>query len=133
MGLEPFLVSSALDCVVAQRLARRLCERCKVAYTPAPAELTHAGWDHERLGSTPTLYRPEGCSVCARTGYRGRTAVHEVLLLTETLSSMVAARAHSDDLRKEAVSLGMLTLRDAGLMQVADGRTSLEEIFRVVA
>ena len=130
MGLEPYLVSSALDCVVAQRLARRLCEHCKEAYQPTAEELEAASWDVE---IPEKLYRPVGCSKCSSTGYRGRLALHEVLMITEELSTMISARAGSEDLRKTAMEQGMISLRTAGLMQAIKGATSVAEVFRVVA
>ena len=135
MGVEPFLVTSALDCVLAQRLARRLCDRCKEAYQPTEAELVEAGWQLDDLGEGewPTLYRKIGCSSCGRTGYRGRFAVHEVMVVTEEIKRMVIERRSTEDLQKTAVMQGMLTLREDGLRKVAAGMTSLEEVFRVVA
>ena len=135
MGVEPFLVTSALDCVLAQRLARRLCDRCKEAYQPTEAELIEAGWQLDDLGEGewPTLYRKIGCSSCGRTGYRGRFAVHEVMVVTEEIKRMVIERRSTEDLQKTAVMQGMLTLREDGLRKVAAGMTSLEEVFRVVA
>jgi type IV pilus assembly protein PilB len=132
MGLEPYLVSSALDCIVAQRLARRLCERCREPYQPTVAELERVGWDTER-GSLPTLYRPVGCAACGRTGFHGRFAVHEVMLVSEELGHLIAEGAHSNDLKKLAIAQGMLTLRQAGLHAAAAGTTSLDEILRVIA
>ena len=135
MGVEPFLVTSALDCVLAQRLARRLCDRCKEAYQPTEAELIEAGWQLDDLGEGewPTLYRKIGCSSCGRTGYRGRFAVHEVMVVTEEIKRMVIERRSTEDLQKTAVMQGMLTLREDGLRKVGAGMTSLEEVFRVVA
>ena len=134
MGVEPFLVASALDCIVAQRLARRLCEKCKEAYRPTPAEM--AGYDLDLGDGTedvPQLYRPIGCSACGRTGYRGRFAIHEVLQITEDVERMIVAREHSEDIKKMAIAQGMLTLRQAGAAHVRNGMTSVEEILRVVA
>ncbi len=135
MGVEPFLVTSALDCVLAQRLARRLCDRCKEAYQPTESELVEAGWGIEDLGMNewPTLFRHIGCSSCGRTGYRGRFAIHEVMLITEDVERMIIERRSTDDLQKTAVMQGMLPLREDGLRKVAAGQTSLEEVFRVVA
>jgi type IV pilus assembly protein PilB len=133
MGLEPYLVSSAVDCVVAQRLARRLCDRCKEPYAPTSAELTGVDWDGGAGGCPDQLYRPVGCGACGRKGYLGRFALHEVLLVSEELETMIAERASSEELRRVAVSQGMQTLRQAGLAQVAAGITSVEEILRVVA
>ena len=134
MGIEPFLVTSALDCVVAQRLARRLCDRCKAGYEASALELDAAGWD--RLAPPnggPQLYRAVGCAACGFTGYRGRLAVHEVLLMTEEVQRLIVARASSDDIRRTGVEQGMITLRQDGLAKVAAGRTTLEEVSRVVA
>jgi len=136
MGVEPFLVGSAIDCVVAQRLARRLCEKCKEPLTPDYAELAGVGWDFERLGGTDpdnTIFRAVGCGACGGTGYFGRFAIHEVLQITEEMERLIVERGHSDELRKLAIGQGMLTLRQAGMHQVAAGLTSLEEILRVIA
>jgi type IV pilus assembly protein PilB len=135
MGVEPFLVTSAIDCVVAQRLARRLCDHCKEAYQPTEAELVEAGWVPEELSGSdwPTLQRAVGCSSCGKTGYRGRFAIHEVLLLSEELERMIIERRSTDDLVKVAVMEGMISLKKDGLRKVGLGLTSLEEIFRVVA
>ena len=130
MGLEPYLVSSALDCVVAQRLARRLCEHCREAYAPTEKELEAASWD---LPVPEKLYRPAGCSKCSSTGYRGRLALHEVLMITEEVSTLISARASSEDIRAVAMEQGMISLRVAGLHQAVKGATSLAEVFRVVA
>ena len=135
MGVEPFLVTSALDCVVAQRLARRLCDACKVPIEPSEAELVAAGWDLAgiRSGEWPVVYQPNGCAACGRTGYRGRFGVHEVLLMTEEIERAVLERQSSEDIAKIATMQGMVRLRDDGLRKVARGETSLEEILRVVA
>jgi type IV pilus assembly protein PilB len=133
MGIEPFLVTSALDCVVAQRLARRLCERCKAAYHPTPLELEAAGWNELPPPGGLQLFRAVGCPNCGFTGYRGRLAVHEVLLLSEEIQRLIVARASSDDIRRQALEQGMIPLRHDGLAKVAAGRTTLEEVSRVVA
>jgi type IV pilus assembly protein PilB len=135
MGVEPFLVTSAIDCVVAQRLARRLCDHCKEPYQPTEAELVEAGWATEELSGNdwPTLQRAVGCASCGKTGYRGRFAIHEVLLLSEEMERLVIERRSTDDLVKQAVMEGMITLKKDGLRKVGLGFTSLEEIFRVVA
>jgi type IV pilus assembly protein PilB len=136
MGVEPFLVGSAIDCIVAQRLARRLCTRCRSAYKPEMAELTQVGWDFERLGGRDPdfhIYKSKGCGACGGTGYYGRFAIHEVLEVSEDIERLIVERGHSEDLRKAAVAQGMLTLRTAGMIEVARGVTSLEEILRVIA
>lgn len=131
MGVEPFLVTSALDCVLAQRLARRLCERCREPYQPVEAELAEAGW--ETGGEEPpTLYRPVGCPACGGTGYRGRFAIHEVMLVTEEIERAILERRSTEEVRKLALMDGMVPLRQDGLRKAAAGLTSLEEVFRVV-
>jgi type IV pilus assembly protein PilB len=132
MGVEPFLVTSALDCVVAQRLARRLCDKCKAPYQPTEAELVEAGWRMDDIDEWPTLYHAVGCTACGRTGYRGRFGVHEVMLLTEEIERLVIERRSTEDIQKVALMQGMISLREDGLRKVAMGQTSLEEIFRVV-
>src|SRR5438270_959203 len=139
MGVEPFLVGSAVDCIVAQRLARRLCDKCKEAYSPDTTELAALGWydiDADSglaLDEIPTLFRPIGCGSCGKTGYHGRFAIHEVLNVTEEVERVIVERGHSEDLKKIALAQGMLTLRQAGVIQVANGLTSMEEVLRVVA
>jgi type IV pilus assembly protein PilB len=132
MGVEPYLVASALDCIVAQRLARKLCDRCKLAYKPSEAELETAGFSNEEVVSIEELYRPEGCPHCGKTGYRGRMGLYEVMPVSEEVERMAAERRSSDDIRRLAVEQGMITLREDGLAKVRMGLTSLEEIFRVV-
>jgi type IV pilus assembly protein PilB len=132
MGVEPFLVTSAVDAVVAQRLARKLCDKCKEAYQPSEAELTEVGWPLQDETEWPTLYRAVGCSACGRTGYRGRFGIHEVLLMSEEIERLVIERRSTEDIQKVALMQGMLSLRSDGLRKAGMGQTSLEEIFRVV-
>ena len=134
MGVEPFLVASALDCIVAQRLARRLCDRCKEPYQPTGSDLQAAGWHVEDdPEGEAEIFRAVGCSSCSQTGYHGRFAIHEVLTLSEEIERMIVEREHSEDIKKMAIAQGMLTLRQVGLTQVRAGLTSVEEILRVVA
>lgn len=136
MGVEPFLVGSSIDCIVAQRLARRLCQRCKEVYQPERSELTVLGWDFERLGGLDGgfhLYRSKGCGACGGTGYHGRFAIHEVLQISEEIERLIVERGHTDEIRKIAIGQGMLTLRQAGMVAVSQGTTSFEEILRVIA
>jgi len=133
MGVEPFLVASALDCIVAQRLARRLCPKCRQGYQPSAAELATAGWGEEDLADLPEIFRPVGCQACGKTGYHGGLALHEVLVVSEEVERLIVERGHSEDIKKVAIAQGMLSLRQAGLTQVLAGLTSVEEILRVVA
>jgi type IV pilus assembly protein PilB len=132
MEVETFLVASAIDVVVAQRLARKLCERCKEAYAPDTAELGEAGYQDWQIGEVKQLFRPVGCSSCANTGYRGRFGLYEVMPMTEELERMTVDRASSDQMRTVAIEQGMSTLREDGLEKARMGLTSIEEIARVV-
>jgi type IV pilus assembly protein PilB len=132
MGIEPFLVGSALDCVLAQRLARKLCSKCKEAYVPTRdmmAEMRFPWSDDEPL---PTLYRPIGCSACSKTGYKGRLALHEVMAVSEDIERLAVEHASALTIGNVAREQGMITLRNDGLAKVKAGHTSIEEILRVV-
>jgi type IV pilus assembly protein PilB len=132
MEVETFLVASAIDCVVAQRLARRLCERCKKGYVPEPRELLEAGYPEERVPDIVELFRPTGCGACSNTGYRGRVGLYEVMQMSEEIERLTVDRSSSDSVKAVAVEQGMKTLRDDGLEKAASGVTSIEEIARVV-
>ena len=132
MGIEPFLVGSALDCVLAQRLARRLCGKCKEPYVATPEELTAARFPWQQGEDLPVLYRPVGCSACAKTGYKGRLALHEVMAVSEEIERLAVQRASATEVANVAYSQGMHSLRADGLIKVGQGITSLEEILRVV-
>ncbi|HEX4108055.1 MAG TPA: ATPase, T2SS/T4P/T4SS family [Solirubrobacteraceae bacterium] len=129
MGIEPFLVASAIDCIVAQRLARMLCAHCK-RRTIVPAEVLREN------GYAATLdieaYEPVGCTRCAGTGYRGRIGLYEVMSLTPEIRSMTIERRPADEIREVAVRQGMRRLRDDGLDKVRHGRTSIAEVGRVI-
>jgi type IV pilus assembly protein PilB len=132
IGVEPFLVASALDCLVAQRLARKLCDRCKEPYGPSPVELAEAGYAEHLWQDIPVLYRRVGCTLCAHTGYLGRLGLYEVMPVTEEIERLAVERASSDDIRKVAIEQGMIPLRQDGLAKVRLGITSIEEVLRVV-
>src|SRR5206468_4672069 len=127
-----FLVSSAIDAVLAQRLARRLCPRCKEPYIPTREALAENRIPFGVLGELPTLYRAVGCSYCSKTGYRGRVALHEVMLMSEEIERLTVERRSSDDISRVAVEQGMVQLRGDGIAKVFAGITSIEEIQRVV-
>jgi type IV pilus assembly protein PilB len=129
MGVEPFLVASALECVVAQRLARMLCPNCK-RRTIIPAQvLRDSGYKaHVELEA----YEPVGCRRCGGSGYRGRVGLYEVMQISPEIQKMALERQPSEAIRDVAVAQGMTRLRDDGLMKVRQGRTSITEITRVV-
>ncbi|MET0590316.1 MAG: ATPase, T2SS/T4P/T4SS family [Naasia sp.] len=131
MGIEPFLVGSAIDCVVAQRLARKLCERCKEQYEHPVNKLVPLRFGLFQDQAIPPIYRPVGCSSCSGTGYRGRIALHEVMPVTEEIERLAVERASSMAIAKTAVEQGMSTLREDGWTKVKLGLTSVEEVLRV--
>jgi type IV pilus assembly protein PilB len=132
MGIEPFLVGSALDAVLAQRLARKLCDKCKESYVPEPALLISSRYPWQDGEPLPTLYRAAGCAACSKTGYRGRLALHEVMTVSEEVERMTVARASALEIQRVALEQGMVSLRMDGMAKVLSGVTSLEEILRVV-
>lgn len=132
MGIEPFLVGSAIDCVLAQRLARRLCTKCKEPYRPEAATLKEAGFEPDIVDERPEVFRAVGCKACGNTGYRGRMALHEVMLVSEDIERQTVERASTDDITRTALEQGMLTLRADGLAKVLSGLTTIEEVGRVV-
>ncbi len=136
MGMEPFLVTSALTAALAQRLARRLCVHCREAYEPTEAEIVAAGWTPEELFAdkpNPVLYKAIGCSACSTTGYLGRKALLELLVVSEGIEHLIIEGGTADDIHRLAVDQGMVTLRQSGLRKALEGETTLEEVLRVVA
>ena len=128
MGVEPYLVSSVLEAVLAQRLVRRICEGCRVHDAPARADLEGLGLDAD---SAYTLYRGKGCDECRGTGYRGRFGIYELFPITEDVRSLVLRRASTPEIRRHAVEAGMTTLRLDGWAKAREGHTTVEEILRV--
>jgi len=133
MGIEPFLVASSVNCIVAQRLARRVCSECKEPDPEVtPEALVEAGMpEEEARGVAPVSGR--GCRTCSDTGYKGRVAVYEVMELSEPLKEFVLNGASAAELKREAIRLGMTTLRRSVLNKVREGMTTLAEVFRVSA
>jgi len=128
MGIEPFLVASAIDCIVAQRLARTLCPTCKKRVLLPAAQL------HDNGFASPydlEAYEPVGCGRCGGTGYKGRIGLFEVMLISEEIRTLVLARAGADEIAAVAVRQGMRRLREDGLEKVRQGRTSIQEVARV--
>ena len=132
MEVETFLVASAIDAVVGQRLARKLCDRCKTTYRPDENELFAAGYPDWLWPEVQELFKPAGCPACANTGFRGRIGLYEVMPMTEEIERLTVERASADAIRAVAVQQGMMTLRDDGLEKTRMGLTSLEEVARVV-
>jgi type IV pilus assembly protein PilB len=129
MGIEPFLVASALDCVVAQRLARMLCPSCK-RRTIIPAKVLHESGYRARVELE--AYEPVGCRRCGGSGYRGRVGLYEVMKMSPEIQALALERSASEAIRDVAVKQGMTRLRDDGLQKVRAGRTSMAEVARVI-
>ncbi|MGA7148790.1 MAG: ATPase, T2SS/T4P/T4SS family [Microbacterium sp.] len=130
IGCEPYLVGTALSAVVAQRLARRLCMKCRIPHVESAETLRGVGFPFDPA-DLPQLFREGGCAACSNTGFRGRVALHEVMTLSEGLEQMVVARATGTSMRQLALEEGMVALRDDGFSKVAQGITTIEEVMRV--
>ena len=131
MGVEPFLLTSSINLIAAQRLVRRICDKCKEPIEVAPEALINLGVDaSEAAGGFPT-FRGRGCNNCNETGYRGRLAIYEILVMHEGLKELILKSASAADLKREAVKSGMSTLRMSALQKVRDGYTTIEETIRV--
>ena len=130
MGVEPFLISSSILAVVAQRLVRVLCKDCKKAYVPNPIYLKSIGFSPDRFKER-AVYKAVGCENCFNTGYRGRLGIFEIMVLTERLKSLVLKTFDSNRIKNEAVQQKMRTLRQDGMQKVLNGLTTVEEVLRV--
>jgi type IV pilus assembly protein PilB len=131
MGVEPFLLTSSINLIAAQRLVRRICDKCKEPIEVTPEALINLGVDaSEAAGGFPT-FRGRGCNSCNETGYRGRLAIYEILVMHEGLKELILKSASAADLKREAVKSGMSTLRMSALQKVRDGFTTIEETIRV--
>ncbi|MDH3583133.1 MAG: type II secretion system ATPase GspE [Phycisphaerae bacterium] len=129
LGLEPFLLTATLEGIVAQRLVRRICQRCREEYEPTEEQLMELQLAPEDVEGR-VFYRGTGCENCNRSGYRGRLALFEIMVLDEELKELVMQHASTDVIRNEARKRGMRTLRQAGLLYIFDGVTSIEEVVR---
>lgn len=134
MGIEPFLTASAVDCVLAQRLARKLCESCREPYQPTQEMLRRNDFPPEAVDDyeNVTLYKAVGCARCNGTGYKGRLGIYEVMLVTEAIERLTVERKSADEISRVAVAEGMKSLREDGIDKVLQGRTTIEEIARVI-
>jgi type IV pilus assembly protein PilB len=131
MGVEPYNFVSSLNCVLAQRLVRLLCPTCKRPYTPADEELLESGMRPEDVPADMVFYRSVGCDACNHTGYRGRTAIHELLDMSDTIREMIIERRPGSEIRRQAEKEGLSSLRESAVRKVHLGMTTLHEINRV--
>jgi len=132
MGIEPFLVTSAVNLILAQRLARKLCQECKKLVQVAPQALTDIGVQPDEIG-TFEVFEPAGCRTCNDRGYKGRVALYEVMPLWDSVKELVINGASTAELKNEAIRLGMQTLRMAGIAKLKAGMTSIEEVVGITA
>jgi type IV pilus assembly protein PilB len=127
MDVEPFLLTSTIEAIIGQRLVRKLCLFCREKYEPSDDELDAIGISQEQLEGK-TIYKADGCKQCQHVGYEGRTGIYELLTLNDELRDLVLARASTGEIMKAARQMGMQTLREAGILKVLDGITSIEEV-----
>jgi general secretion pathway protein E len=130
LGVEPYLVSSTLIGVVAQRMVRRLCTHCRAPYKPSAEE--QIAYEEEMKQLSTTFYSGTGCNLCANTGYRGRTGLFELLVMSEGIRRMLLSNASAGDIRTQALKEGMITMKRDGMMKVKEGITSVSEVLRSV-
>ena len=134
MGVEPFLVASTVEGVLAQRLVRTICKDCKIEYTPDIQELPiDFPMPNGKDGPPLVLHKGTGCRACRQSGFRGRTGIHELMITVEQIRELVGQRVNSGIIRHEALKAGMITLRQDGWRKVGLGMTSIDEIARVTA
>jgi type IV pilus assembly protein PilB len=132
MGVEPFLITAAVIGVIAQRLGRKLCEKCKEPYSPPLEALRRMGFKDEDMDGA-TFFRPVGCDNCMQRGYRGRVGIYELLKVDEELCDLIVRRAPLSEITQTAIAAGMTTLLRDGMMKARSGLTTMEEILRVVS
>ncbi|MFQ6109556.1 MAG: type IV-A pilus assembly ATPase PilB [Candidatus Aminicenantales bacterium] len=129
MNIEPYLIADSVIMIVAQRLVRRLCKKCRAQDKIPPEALVDIGFTPEEAKSI-TVYKPNGCNVCHNTGYKGRIGLFEVMEITDEIKNLILSRAQSTQIKKKAIEQGMITLRQSGLMKIKEGITSVEEVLR---
>ena len=129
MGVEPFLISASLECVLAQRLIRKICSECRAPYEPTENVLRSLGLTSHDIGDK-NFYYGKGCETCNETGYKGRKGIYELLKISDPLRDLINSRAPSVVIRQKAIELGMTTLREDGLRSIYDGITTIEEVVK---
>jgi type IV pilus assembly protein PilB len=129
MGIEPFLISASLECVLAQRLIRKICTACRTAYEPSEQVLASLGLSIHDIGDK-NFYYGKGCEACNQTGYKGRKGIYELLKISDPVREMIYDRAPGILIRQKAIELGMTTLREDGLRSIYDGLTTIEEVVK---
>jgi general secretion pathway protein E len=136
MGVEPFLLSSALNAVLGQRVVRKICQYCRTTYSPPPEILdniktTLSKLTPQNIGTNIKLYKGKGCQKCNNTGYLGRVGIFEVLVVSSNMARLILERATLQEIEKAAISEGMITMKQDGYLKVLEGVTTMEEVLRV--
>jgi type II secretory ATPase GspE/PulE/Tfp pilus assembly ATPase PilB-like protein len=131
MGIEPFLISSSMILVTAQRLVRKICEQCKEIYEVPPAVLARLGSAFETKIGKVNFYRGRGCEECRKNGYKGRVGIIETLMMSPKIKKLIVKHAQEYEIKQAARGEGMRTLREDGLEKVRQGLTTIEEVLRV--
>ena len=129
MGMEPFLVSSSVIGVLAQRLVRAICQDCKEEYTPTEEELKDIGLSQDRTETK--FYRGKGCANCMNTGYKGRIGIFELMIPNESICNLIISKTPTEEIRKKAIASGMVSLKEDGIQKIKQGLTSVEEVLRM--
>ena len=129
MGVEPFLISSTLCAILAQRLVRRVCASCRAEYVPEDSELELLGLTREDVGDRAFFYG-KGCQACNNTGYKGRVGIFEFLAITPAIEDMINRQLPTNQIRNKAVEEGMASMRQSGIRLILDGVTTPEEILK---
>ncbi len=128
MGVEPFLIASSLLGVVAQRLIRRVCMKCREVHEPSEFELMEMGMKVAPKGAT--FYKAVGCASCSQSGYSGRTVIHELMMVDDHIKSLIVKSVDAGQIKRAAIERGMITLREDGIAKVLQGHTTIDELFR---
>ncbi len=129
MGIEPFLITSTLEAIIAQRLVRTICKNCRERYTPDKKLIEELGLT-EKDAKEKTFYRGRGCAQCNKTGYKGRTGIYELMIISDAMKPLIMDKVQTSILRDQARKEGMVMLREDGLRKIYDGRTTIEEVVR---
>jgi type IV pilus assembly protein PilB len=129
MGIEPFLISSAVILILAQRLIRKVCMDCREPIKVHPQLLLDLGVSPDEVRSF-SVYKGKGCPICNNTGYKGRLGLYEVMPMKDEIKELVLSHASTSEIKKEAIRLGMKTLRQSGILKIKNGLTTIEEILR---
>jgi type II secretory ATPase GspE/PulE/Tfp pilus assembly ATPase PilB-like protein len=133
MGIEPFLITSSVVAIVAQRLVRRVCQDCREPYKVTDEIIKEFRINELVHGQKGQFYRPKGCVQCLQTGYKGRVAITETLVLTNKIKDLILSSGSEADIKNEARAEGMTTMREDGVIKASQGLTTLEEVTRLTA